>query len=480
MIDGLRPYPEMKPTGLPWLGNVPAHWNVRRIKTLLREVDSRTVTGEERLLSLRMRQGLVDHIDAGGKPIDSEALIGFKIIEPRQVVMNRMRAASGLFGVASVRGLVSPDYAVFEPKSDAFTPYLLHAFRLPSLAAVFRAESKGLGTGEAGFLRLYTDRFGPIPVPYPPLDEQRLIVRFLDWHGGRTAKLIRAKKKLIALLNEQKQAIIHRAVTRGLDPNVKLKPSGIPWLGNVPEGWEVKRLRTLARHVTSGSRGWSRYAADYGPLFIRIGNLTRTSIALDLREKVSLSLPKRLLGEAGRTRVQPNDILLSITAYIGSVAVIGADIDEAYVSQHVACCRLRGDVASPKWVGYVLLSPVGQTHGTLCMYGGTKQGLSLDDVKNYVVVLPPRDEQNVLVTKIETETANIDAEIRMVERQIALIQEFRTRLIADVVTGKLDVRTAAAALPETAEEPEDLDAPIEAVDDDELEDAGDAEAEEAA
>ncbi|RUU09725.1 restriction endonuclease subunit S, partial [Mesorhizobium sp. M6A.T.Ca.TU.002.02.2.1] len=190
MIDGLRAYPQMRPTGVPWLPEMPAHWDVRRIKTLLEEIDNRSKAGEERLLSLRMRQGLVDHVEAGGRLIPPESLVGFKIVEVGQVVMNRMRAAAGLFGVASVRGLVSPDYAVFEPKLDAYNPYLLHAFRLPSLAAVFRAESKGLGTGESGFLRLYTDRFGPIPVPYPPLDEQYLIERFLDWHGNRTAKLI--------------------------------------------------------------------------------------------------------------------------------------------------------------------------------------------------------------------------------------------------------------------------------------------------
>ncbi len=247
MIDGLQPYAETRPCGLPWLGDVPAHWDVRRIKTLLKEIDHRTKSGEERLLSLRMRRGLVDHHNSGGKPIPPDALVGFKVIEPGQIVMNRMRAAYGLFGLADVRGLVSPDYAVFQPADDSYNRYLLETFKLPSLALVFRAESKGLGTGKSGFLRLYTDRFGPIPVPYPPLDEQRLIVRFLDWHGVQTAKLVRAKKKIIALLNEQKQAIIHRAVTRGLDPNAKLKPSGIPWLGDVPEGWEVKRLKDLVR-----------------------------------------------------------------------------------------------------------------------------------------------------------------------------------------------------------------------------------------
>ena len=450
MIGGLRSYPEMKQTGLPWLGEMPAHWQLRRIKTLLKEIDRRTKSGEERLLSLRMRRGLIDHHDAGGKPIPAEALIGFKVIEPGQVVMNRMRAAYGLFAVADSGGLVSPDYAVFNLTAPAYQRYLIELFKLPSMALVFRSESKGLGTGESGFLRLYTDRFGSITISYPPLDEQRLIVRFLDWHGAQTAKLIRAKKKLIALLNEQKQAIICRAVTRGLESNAIRKPSGIPWLGEIPAGWDVTRLRNISRKITSGSRGWSRYAADHGPLFVRIANLSRTGLHLRFDDVVRLALPTTELGEAARTRAEAGDLLLSITAYIGSVAIVPDDVGEAYVSQHVACCRLNTAV-NPRWIGYVLLSPIGQTHGTLSMYGGTKQGLSLDDVKNYVVLLPPRVVQDEIVDWIDSSTRRVSDTITSVEKEIVLLQEFRNRLIADVVTGKLDVRAAAAATPDITE-----------------------------
>ena len=105
-------------------------------------------------------------------------------------------------------------------------------------------------------------------------------MRFLDWANGRLERAIRAKRKVIALLNEQKQAIIHRAVTRGLDPSVPLKPSGIPWLGDIPQHWEVRRLKSLCRFVTSGSRGWARYYADAGLVFLRIGNISTTSIDL--------------------------------------------------------------------------------------------------------------------------------------------------------------------------------------------------------
>ena len=262
---------------------------------------------------------------------------------------------------------------------------------------------------------------------------------------------------MIELLEEQKQAIVHRAVTRGLDPNIRLKPSGVEWLGDVPGHWKVQRLKTLVSQVTSGSRGWSNFAADRGPLFIRIGNLTRASIGLDLSDVVRLDLPNAAAAEAMRTRVRSNDLLLSITAFIGSIAVVPEGIDEAYISQHVACCRPKRGAANVKWVAYVLLSSVGQTHGRLCMYGGTKQGLSLNDVKNYVILLPPAAEQAALVDRLEAATLSVDAAIQGVKGKISLLREYRSRLIADVVTGKLDVCEAGAALPDEADELDPLD-----------------------
>jgi len=333
--------------------------------------------------------------------------------------------------------------------------YVLHVFRM--LYGNRGFYFWGQGSAQLGRWRLPRKRFNEFPFPVPPLAEQAAIVRFLDHKHRRIRHYIRAKQKLIKLLEEQKQVIIHRAVTRGLDPNVRLKPSGVEWLGDVPGHWEGRRLKTMIERVTSGSRGWSNYAADNGPLFIRIGNLTRASIGLDYTDEVRLSLPRTTLAEAERTRVRAGDLLLSITAYIGSVAVVPENIEEAYISQHVACCRPIPRAANVKWLAYVLLSPVGQTHGKLCMYGGTKQGLSLDDVKNYLVLLPPDHEQAELVSWIESATKYLDQTMVRAYREIFLVREYHTRLIADVVTGKFDVREAAARLPDEVEEPEPLD-----------------------
>jgi type I restriction enzyme, S subunit len=457
MKGGLKPYPAMKDSGVPWLGKVPEHWEVLRLGGVLRERgetnDDNSVT---EVLSVMRERGVIPYAEKGNVGNKkSEDITRYKIVRPDDIVVNCMNVIIGSVGLSKYTGCLSPVYYVLARRSETDDPAYLNAyFQTKS----FQLSLVRIGNGIlAHRMRIPMELLKCEPFPRPPANEQADIVRFLDHANRRIRRYIHAKQKLIKLLEEQKQAIIHCAVTRGLDANVRLKPSGVEWLGDVPEHWEVRKLKTLISRVTSGSRGWSNYATDDGPLFIRIGNLTRASIGLDFTDVVNLSLPKTAAAEAERTRVRPGDLLVSITAYIGSVAVVPENVGEAYISQHVACCRPLHGAANVKWLAYVLLSPVGQTHGKLCMYGGTKQGLSLDDVKNYIVLLPPDSEQDAIVSWIESATMSADDAIHRTRREISLLHEYRTRLIGDVVTGKLDVREAAKILPNEAPELEPLD-----------------------
>jgi type I restriction enzyme S subunit len=446
MIEDLKPYPEYKDSVLPWLGEVPVHWVERRAKYFFREVDERSESGNEELMSVSHKTGVTPRKQSVTMFL-AESTVGYKICRPGDIAINTMWAFMGALGIARQEGIVSPAYGVYRPIRTGMigSEYLDKLLRTEAYKTEYIRRSTGINSSR---LRLYPHQFLQIPFLCPPPDEQSAIARFLAWATNRLDRAIGAKRKIIALLNEQKQAIIHRAVTRGLDPSVPMKDSGIPWLGEIPEHWGVVRLKSLVSHVTSGSRGWSNFAADSGVLFIRIGNLSRASLDLDFNSSVRLQLPLHVLSEATRSRVQPDDILLSITAFIGSVAVVSPGMEEAYVSQHVACCRPRVGAANSSWIGYVLLSNVGQTHGKLNMYGGTKQGLSLDDVRNHLVLLPPRSEQDDLVEWIGHSTTTLNAGISNAKHEITLLREYRTRLIADVVTGKLDVRKLAAGLPE--------------------------------
>jgi type I restriction enzyme S subunit len=428
MIDGLRPYAEMKPSRLPWLGAVPAHWEVSRSKYAFREIDSRSATGEETHLSMSQRLGLVP-ANQVEKSLVSESYVGAKLVASNDLVLNRLKAHLGVFAYAKQPGLISPDYTVLRPVTGTNVRFFEYVLKSPACRAELRTRAKGI---VEGFWRLYTDDFYDIRLPIPPLDEQRLIVRFLDWHGAQTAKLIRAKKKIIALLNEQKQAIIHRAVTRGLDPNVRLKPSGISWLGDVPEGWEVSKLKRLAR-LRSGETITAFQIEESGDFPVYGGNGHRGYTARYTHDGDFV-----LIGRQG--------------ALCGNIHLA---TNKFFASEHAI-------VAHPR-TGYVvrwfeeILRVMNLNQYSIA---AAQPGLSVERIEVLGLPVPPVEEQAAIVRWADKETADLNTAIALADREIALIQEFRTRLIADVVTGKLDVRAIAASLPETVE-PEAIDDPAE-------------------
>lgn len=456
MVGRLTPYPAYKDSGLPWLGQVPGHWEMRKLRHCAAIVGGLTPSMSERaywdgtIPWVTPKDMKSVRIDGSIVRVTETALAetSLKLIHPPAiliVVRGMILARRVPIAATLVPVTINQDMKALLPRGHINERFLTYAMQAAGDALNPLIDTAGHGTK-----RLPTELWRELPFAIPPTAEQTAIADFLDRHGALVRRYIRNRRRLIELLNERKQAIITQAVTRGLDPSVPLKPSGIDWLGDLPAHWEVRRLRNVTSHVTSGSRSWSNYAADDGPLFVRVGNLTRTSIDLDFSDIVRLKLPSIVHGETARTRIEPGDLLLSITAYIGSVAIVPDSIEEAYVSQHVACCRLIRGAANPQWLGYVLLSSIGQIHGSLCMYGGTKQGLSLDDVKNHVLVLPPREEQDLLVQQIKSSIGDISQSITLAGREIELIREYRERLIADVVTGKLDVR--GVALPDVGED----------------------------
>lgn len=210
---GLNPDAPMKDSRIDWIGEIPAHWESVPLKRLFKERNERTKTGQETLLSLRMVEGLVPHDDVSDKLISDEALIDYKRVYSGQMVMNRMRASIGLFGVVDRPGLVSPDYAVFDMRADVFGPFYLHMFKMKELGARFRLSSRGLGTGSSGFMRLYTDDFGAISVPLPAFEEQQEIVSYIDETSKKINGAISLKQSQIDSFKEYKTTLINAAVT---------------------------------------------------------------------------------------------------------------------------------------------------------------------------------------------------------------------------------------------------------------------------
>ena len=235
MIANLQPYPEYKESGSPWLGRMPRHWNLVRLGSVLRE---RRETNEEKqvdqVLSVLKDIGVIRYEDKGNiGNKKSEDIRRYKIVRPDDIVVNCMNVIIGSVGRSRYTGCLSPVYYVLTRRSEADNPrYLAAIFS----ARPFHESLVRIGNGIlAHRMRIPMELLKCEPFPVPPPDEQAAMVRFLDYANGRLERAIRAKRKVIALLHEQKQAIIHRAVTRGLDPTIPLKPSGIPWLGDIPK-----------------------------------------------------------------------------------------------------------------------------------------------------------------------------------------------------------------------------------------------------
>ena len=446
MTASLKPYPAYKDSGVEWLGEVPEHWILERLKSSMNNIVVQTTERQSTDLYIAM-----EHVESW-----SGRLTNAGLNTPFDSQVKRFRSGDVLFGklrpyLAKVtrprsEGVCVGEFLVLRPHHSQVTaPYMEQLLRSKPIIDTVDSSTFGARMPRADWKFM-----GGMAIVRPPLPEQTAITHFLDYTDRRIQRYLQAKQKLITLLEEQKQVIIHQAVTGQIDvrtgqPYPAYKDSGVEWLGFIPDHWERCRLRNVVSEVTTGSRGWSSYAADTGPLFVRVANLSRGSLQLRFDDAVRLNLPNTQ--EATRARIKPGDLLVSVTAYIGSIGVAPAKFEEAYVSQHVARCQpIPGP--SSQWLGYVLLSTVGQTYGQMSLYGGTKDGLSLDDVKNYPILLPPRSEQDQLVQWIERKLSSLVKLGNSAKRQIDLLNEYRTRLISDVVTGKLDVRKAAARLPE--------------------------------
>lgn len=441
----LKPYPAYKDSGLQWVGKIPAHWSVKRIKYVFREMDRRNSDGNGTLLSLTRTRGLICQSDASNRLPSADDLTKYKVCMPGELVMNRMQAWSGMFATAGLEGLVSPDYSIFKACDGAEVLYFEHLFKTPYYVDQFAQSSKGIGSG---FNRLYTPDFGAIRVVVPPQHEQRLIVQALQVLIQHTARFIRAKRQMIELLNEQRQVIIHQAVTRGLNPNVRLKPSGIDWLGGVPEHWEIWEIGHLAKvgNGSTPSRSNGAYWAESGYPWLNSSCVNQGHIRSADQYVTDLALQ-----ECHLPRVAPGSVLVAITGQgrtRGTAAVLGI---EATINQHIAYITLQKDVVSFEYLRMFLVGMYVRLRAISDDSGSTRGALTCQDLKRFQIVVPPREEQSRIIAAVQESLSEIETALARIDREIALIREYRSCLIADVVTGKLDVRSVELpALDETA------------------------------
>lgn len=441
MIEGLGHYPVTSAIDDVAIPSLPVHWKFLRNGSIFSEV-AETGHPELELLSIKAGVGILRQSSTGRKVRASEDRSQYKRIEPGWLGYNVMNAFFGGIGISSLEGILSPAYAVARPKFELCGKFYQYLFQTPTYLALFNREAYGIMYERN---RLYFDRFRQIPAPVPPLDEQRLIVRFLDWHGVMTGKIIRAKRRLIALLNDQKQSIIHRAVTRGLDPAAKLKPSGVEWLGDVPEHWEVKPLKWLSdiNRETLGKNTPEDFAFNY----VDIRSVGTGMLAASPERMTFKASPSR-----ARRVVRLGDTIIStVRTYLKAIWYVDQDRSDLIASTGFAVLTPHEQVSS-RFFAFALQSAAFINLVISRSDGVAYPAINETRLGSLKLTLPPTlGEQDEIIAHLDEATVAYDQAIRLAQDEITLIEEFRTRLITDVVTGQLDVRVVAANLPELTE-----------------------------
>ena len=438
MAPNPKSHTTYKPSGVEWFGDLPEHWEVRRLCTVaemrVSNVDKHTKEGEFPVRLCNYVDVYKNNRIAQAMPFMSATASQDEIerfrLERDDVLITKDSEAWDDIGVPalvveSADDLISGYHlALMRPFKEILGAYLTRALESKAVAYQFHVRANGVtryGLTHAGIQS--------VRIPLPPLPEQRAIVRYLDYVDRRIRRYVAAKRKLIALLEEEKQAIVNRAVTRGLDPSVRLKPSGVEWLGDVPEHWEVRRLKTICGMKSGeGITAESIEAAGEYPVY---GGNGLRGYASSYTHDGAFALIGRQGALCGNVHITRGQFWASEHAVVAALDV-GHEID---------------------WFGAIL------TAMNLNQYSiaAAQPGLAVERILNLYLPVPHLQEQKNIANHIEGATADIVAAIARARRQMELVQEYRTRLIADVVTGKLDVREAAAQLPDETDDQDPIE-----------------------
>ena len=427
----MTPYPAYKSTNLPWLPKIPEHWEAIKIRELFVERNQKVSDKDFAPLSVS-KGGIVPQIATVAKTDNGE---NRKLVREGDFVINSRSDRKGASGISAYDGSVSLINLVLRPRIACNRRYLHYLLKSIPFVEEYYRNGRGIVAD------LWTTRYSEmktISIPFPSSAEQEQIVRYLDSMTTKINKLIRAKKKQIALLQEQRQAIINQAVTKGLDPNVEMKDSGIDWIGTIPKEWRTPHLSFLATKIGSGKtpRGGAEIYQESGIRFIRSQNVYFNSLVTNNLQYISESVDATMPS----TRVLKDDVLLNITgASIGRCCVYRSEL-RANVNQHVCIIRCRKDLILPDYLASVLFSRVGQEAISHCQNEGNRESLTFPQIGAFFIPLPSLEEQQQILDFIAGRVKPIEDVIGNINKEIDTLNEYRNSLISSVVTGQTDVR----------------------------------------
>lgn len=415
-------YSEYKDSGVQWLGEIPSHWELLKMKYAFKERSEKNHPNEEPLCATQSRGVIPQSLYEGRVVVVNKGFEGLKLVKVGDFVIS-LRSFQGGIEYAYYQGIISAAYTVLQPKESDMAPYFKYMFKSHDYIQLLQTCVTGIREGQNINYPLLAKK----AVPIPSMEEQHAIVSYLDTKCSKLDTFISNKEKEITLLQEMKQRVITDAVTRGLNPNVKFKPTNIPWLPEIPEHWEEKRLSTQFTGDVQVNKDFTvkhAFKFNYGEL-----------------------VPKNEVGAPEEYR----DVYVRYSLIKeGDILINGLNLNYDFVSQRVACAPADGIITSAyvvcrsrKNVNYNYYTLLFKAMDSMKLFHGMGSGirltLSFKELKKQLLPVPPIEEQHAIVSYITERTAKIDSLIEKLNKEIECVKEYKQRLVSDVVTGQIKV-----------------------------------------
>ena len=438
-------YPKYQDSGVAWLGQIPHHWQAEQSRRLFRVRNEPALPGDQQLTASQ-KYGVLfqtDFVQLEGRRV-VETLMGtdtLRHVEPDDFIIS-LRSFQGGIEWSRLRGSSTFHYVVLVPVKHVHPPFFARLFKSTDYIQALRTTTDLIRDGQD----LRFSHFVQVDLPVIPIDEQMAIAEFLDHETAKIDELVAEQQRLVELLEEKRQAVISYAVTKGLDPNVKFKPSGIDWLGDVPVHWEVCSVR---RVIVQIEQGWSpechsRTATPEEWGVLKTGCVNRGV----LNEDENKALPDTL-SPLPEYEVKAGDVLMSRASgspdLVGSTAYVSSIRPRLMLSDKTFRIHLEPAIAKRFFVAAFNSRFLrSQIERAISGAEGLANNLPQSALLTFAICVPPIKEQAVIVQHLDRETGKLDALIAETERAVSLLQERRTALISAAVTGKIDVREIQA------------------------------------
>ncbi|WP_143211667.1 restriction endonuclease subunit S [Campylobacter hyointestinalis] len=427
---------EFKDSGIPWIGQIPKHWEIKRLKFILNErKENNKPVKTDFILSLTNEKGVIPYSEKGAQGnISKDDITGYKLAYPNDIILNSMNVVIGSVGLSSYFGAISPVYYALYSKENSNIKFYNYVFQ----TSVFQNSLKGLGNGILEIrMRIPMSNLNNVFLPYPPLNEQKKIAEFLDKKCEIIDKRLSNLERKIKSLKEYKKSLISECVTKGLNPKIlKFKDSGIPWIGQIPKHWEIKKLKYIATRIYKGNGITKEQVFENGDMpCVRYGEIyTKYNYSFD--ECFSYTFEKVL---NSTSYFGYGDILFTCTGEL--IEEIGKNV--VYLGHKK--CLAGGDIIilnhkqNPSFLNYALDCNYARNQKS---YGKAKLKvvhISSREISNLFVVLPPLNEQKEIAEFLDKKCEKIDRLNENYTKQIAALKEYKKSLIYECVTGKKEI-----------------------------------------